>query len=293
MGLARGQRLGPLHGVPVTFKDTLDTAGVRTTAGSLLFAERAPSRDATVVARLRAAGAIPLAKTNVPEFALWWETDNRVFGLTRNPWNPERTAGGSSGGEAAAIATGLSPLGIGSDLGGSIRQPAHYCGVVGLKPTHGLVPFRGHWPATLLGFNHVGPIARSVADISLALSVLAGPNRGISPSRSATRGVPRVGVLAMAPSDPSMPKCELPSKPQAKRLKVRATTSTRYRFPASTDTTGTRGRCRSTTPRPPGGTSSGSSATGGTTSIPPFAVECLRRRARPATWPRRRQPPLR
>ena len=172
----RGDELGPLHGVPFTIKDSLDTAGIRTTRGSRLFADHVPAEDATVVTRMLDAGAIPLGKTNVPEFVLWWETDNLVFGLTSNPWNLDRTAGGSSGGEAAAIASGLSPLGIGSDLGGSIRLPAYYCGIVGFKPTHGLVPLTGHWPDTAQRFMHVGPLARSVEDAALALSVVAGPD---------------------------------------------------------------------------------------------------------------------
>jgi aspartyl-tRNA(Asn)/glutamyl-tRNA(Gln) amidotransferase subunit A len=171
-----GGELGPLHGVPFTVKDSFDTAGVRTTRGSRLFTDRVPDSDAAVVARLRAAGAIPIAKTNLPEFALWWETDNRLFGRTANPWDSGRTAGGSSGGEAAALGAGLTPLGLGSDLGGSIRLPAHYCGVVGLKPTHGRVPLTGHWPEVLLGFMHAGPLARSVGDAWLALAVLAGPD---------------------------------------------------------------------------------------------------------------------
>ena len=172
----RGEELGPLHGVPFTIKDSFDTAGTRTTRGSRFFADRVPAGDAAAVARLRAAGGIALAKTNLPEFALWWETDNLVFGRTVNPWDPERTAGGSSGGEAAAIAAGLSPLGLGSDLGGSIRLPAHYCGVAGLKPTHGRVPLTGHWPEVMLGFMHAGPLARSVRDVALALSLIAGPD---------------------------------------------------------------------------------------------------------------------
>ena len=172
----RGGELGPLHGVPFTIKDSFDTAGVRTTRGSRLFSERIPARDAAVVTRLKEAGGIPLGKTNLPDFALWWETDNLVFGRTVNPWNPERTPGGSSGGEAAAVAAGLSPLGVGSDLGGSIRLPASYCGVAGLKPTHGRVPVTGHWPETLLGFMHVGFLARSARDVALALSVTAGPD---------------------------------------------------------------------------------------------------------------------
>jgi aspartyl-tRNA(Asn)/glutamyl-tRNA(Gln) amidotransferase subunit A len=174
--VARGDELGPLHGVPFTIKDSFDTAGVRTTRGSRLFADHVPDEDAEVIRRLVGAGAIPLAKTNLPDFVLWWETDNLVFGRTVNPWNPARTAGGSSGGEAAAIAAGLSPLGIGSDLGGSIRLPAHYCGVAGLKPTHGRVPVTGHWPETLLRFLHVGFLARSAADIALALAVTSGPD---------------------------------------------------------------------------------------------------------------------
>lgn len=171
-----GEDVGPLHGVPFTIKDSFDTAGVRTTRGSRLFAEHVPAEDAEVVRRLVAAGAIPLAKTNLPDFVLWWETDNLVFGRTVNPWDPERTPGGSSGGEAAAIAAGLSPLGIGSDLGGSIRLPAHYCGVAGLKPTHGRIPTTGHWPEVLLRFMHVGFLARAVGDVALALAVTAGPD---------------------------------------------------------------------------------------------------------------------
>ena len=172
----RGDELGPLHGVPFTVKDTFDTAGLRTTRGSRLFADRVPERDASVVARAKAAGAILVGKTNTPEFALWWETANLVFGRTSNPHDPTRSSGGSSGGEAVALATGMSSLGIGSDLGGSIRLPAHYCGVVGLKPTHGRVPLTGHFPETLFRFTHAGPLARSVRDAALALSVLEGPD---------------------------------------------------------------------------------------------------------------------
>lgn len=213
--LTRGDGLGPLHGVPCTVKDCFDTAGVRTTRGSLLFADRVPETDAAVVSRLRAAGAIPLAKSNTPEFALWWETDNLVFGRTANPWNTERTAGGSSGGEAAAIAAELSPLGVGSDLGGSIRMPAHYCGVVGLKPTHGRVPLTGHWPEVLLGFMHAGPLARSVEDAWLALAVLEGPDgrdwlavpAPRLPDPGPLPGAVTVGVLdddAFGPVDPEV-----------------------------------------------------------------------------------------
>ena len=165
---------GPLHGVPFTIKDTFDTAGVRTTRGSLLFTDHVPAEDATAVARLVAAGAVPIGKTNTPEFALWWETGNLVFGRTVNPHDSDRTAGGSSGGEAAAVASGMSAFGLGSDLGGSIRLPAHYCGAVGFKPTHDLVPLAGHWPETLLAYWHAGPMTTSVRDAELVLAVLAG-----------------------------------------------------------------------------------------------------------------------
>ena len=172
--IMRGESWGPLHGVPFTIKDCIDNEGVRTTRGSKLFEDYVPAADATAVSRLQEAGGIFLGKTNMPEFALWWETGNRVFGRTENPWKKGRTPGGSSGGEASAIAAGMSPLGVGSDVGGSIRQPAHYCGIVGLKATHGRVPLTGHWPEVLLRFMHVGPLARSVRDVALALSVLSG-----------------------------------------------------------------------------------------------------------------------
>src|SRR5499433_580064 len=171
-----GHDLGPLHGVPFTVKDCIDTAGLQTTRGSRLFANYVPSTEATAVLRLKAAGGILLAKTNVPEFSFDRETANAVLGRSVNPWNPERTPGGSSGGEAVAIAAGLSPLGVGSDLAVSIRGPAHYCGIVGLKATHGRIPLTGHWPETLRRFWHVGPMARTVRDTALALGILAGPD---------------------------------------------------------------------------------------------------------------------
>ena len=167
---------GPLAGVPFTIKDSFDTAGVRTTRGSLLFADHVPDADATVVARLRAAGGIPLAKTNLPEMSYWTETDNLVAGRTLNPYDPDRTPGGSSGGESAAIAAGLSPLGLGSDVAISVRGPAHYTGIAALKPTHGRVPYTGHFPPVLGRWWHVGPMARSVRDLRLALSLIEGPD---------------------------------------------------------------------------------------------------------------------
>ena len=170
----RGESWGPLHGVPFTVKDCIDTAGIRTTGGSLIFERNVPDENATVVTRLLEAGGVMMAKTNLPEFALWWETDNRLFGRTNNPWDESRTPGGSSGGEAAAVSSRMSPLGIGSDVGGSIREPASYCGIVGLKATHGRIPLTGHWPDVLLRYMHVGPLTRTARDAALALSILSG-----------------------------------------------------------------------------------------------------------------------
>lgn len=149
---------------------------MRTTRGSLLFADHVPDRDATGVARLRAAGAIPLGKTNLPELSYWTETDNRVAGRSLNPYDPARTPGGSSGGESAAIAAGLSPLGLGSDVAISVRGPAHDTGIAALKPTHGRVPCTGHVPDVLRRWWHAGPMARSVRDLRLALTLLEGPD---------------------------------------------------------------------------------------------------------------------
>jgi Asp-tRNA(Asn)/Glu-tRNA(Gln) amidotransferase A subunit family amidase len=175
-GVIRGEFLPPLHGVPFTTKDCFDAVGLRTTRGSMLFADRVAMADATAVRRMQEAGAIHLGHTNMPEFAFWWETGNEIYGRTCNPWDLEMTCGGSSGGEAAAIAAGLSPLGLGSDVGGSIRQPSSFCGIVGLKPTHGRVPLTGQWPEVMLRYMHAGPMARSVRDVCLALSILSGPD---------------------------------------------------------------------------------------------------------------------
>ena len=170
----RGDPLGPLHGVPYTLKDCIETAGLPMSLGSRIYDGYVSRQDAEVYTRLKAAGGILLGKTNMPEFALWWETDNEVFGLTRNPWDLDRTAGGSSGGEVSAIAAGLSPLGLGTDLGGSIRAPASLCGVVGIKPTLGRIPYTGIQPQALHRAIHVGPIARTVGDVALGMSILAG-----------------------------------------------------------------------------------------------------------------------
>lgn len=174
--LMHGREVGPLHGVPLTIKDTIETLGLRTTSGSRLRTQHVPDCDATAVARLKAAGAIILGKTNTPEMAIPYETDNPIFGRTNNPHDLERTAGGSSGGEAAAIAACLSPAGLGSDLSGSIRVPAHFCGIVGLKPTAGRVPMDGHIPAATgplsLGAC-IGPMARRVEDLALLFRVIS------------------------------------------------------------------------------------------------------------------------
>ena len=171
-----GDELGPLHGVPFTAKDSIDTAGVATQRGSPIFKGRTPKADATSVARMKKAGGILLAKTNLPEFSYWIESDNLLSGRSNNPWDLTRTPGGSSGGESAAIAAGMSPLGLGTDLAISIRGPAAQTGIVSLKATHGRVPMTGIWPRAPRRFWHVGPMARSVRDLALALSQLAGPD---------------------------------------------------------------------------------------------------------------------
>src|SRR5215212_2236031 len=171
----RGDALGPLHGVPVSVKDNLETAGLRTTYGSHLFAEHVPDEDAVCVARLKAAGAIVVGKTSLPEFANKAICDSPLFGPTRNPWALDRVAGGSSGGAAAAVAAGLGPIAIGTDASGSIRIPAACCGVLGLKPTAGRVPqFPNPNPWEIA--SQVGPLARTAADVDLLLRVLSGPD---------------------------------------------------------------------------------------------------------------------
>ncbi len=173
----RGENLGPLHGIPMAHKDLADTAGIRTTYGSVLYADHVPAADALIVRRMIGAGAVTVGKTNVPEFGAGIHSTNEVFGSTRNPYNPALTAGGSSGGAAAALATGLIPLADGSDCGGSLRNPASFCNVVGLRPSLGRVaswptsdPF---WPLAV-----EGPMARTVGDVALLLSVLGQPDAG-------------------------------------------------------------------------------------------------------------------
>jgi len=175
-----GRPLGPLHGLPMTVKDVWETAGLVTTSGAAALANHVPADDALGVARLRQAGAIIFGKSNTPAYAGDWQTYNDVYGRTNNPWDVSRTAGGSSGGAAAAVAAGLTPLEFGSDIGGSIRNPSHYNGVYGLKPSWGVVPVRGHIPGPpgsllTVDVGVAGPIGRSVADLRVAFGVLAGP----------------------------------------------------------------------------------------------------------------------
>ncbi len=175
--LMRGEAVGPLHGVPVTIKDTIETAGLRTTSGSTIRQDYVPSVDAPAVARLRAAGAIILGKTNAAEMAMDYNADNPVFGRTNHPHDAKLTPGGSSGGEAVAIATGMSPGGLGSDLAGSVRIPAHFCGIAGLKPTTGRVPGELQFPPSSGPYSLgavIGPMARSVGDLRLLFRVLSG-----------------------------------------------------------------------------------------------------------------------
>jgi aspartyl-tRNA(Asn)/glutamyl-tRNA(Gln) amidotransferase subunit A len=171
-----GDEIGPLHGVPFTAKDSIDTAGVKTQRGSPIFRGRTPNADATSVARMKKAGGILIAKTNLPEFSYWIESDNLLSGRSNNPWDVTRTPGGSSGGESAAIAAGMSPLGLGTDLAISVRGPAAQTGIVSLKATHGRVPMTGIWPRVPRRFWHVGPMARSIRDLALAFSQLIGPD---------------------------------------------------------------------------------------------------------------------
>ncbi len=177
----RGTQLGPLNGVPLSIKSCIDVAGWPCPTGSLLRKDFVPKQDAPLVSRLKAAGAILLGNTNTPEFLMAYETDNLLTGKTSNPWDLAHSAGGSSGGEAAAIAAGCSAGGVGSDGGGSIRVPAHFCGICGLKPTPGRIPATGHFPPGAGAFSWlgvVGPMARTIADVRALFEVMAGPDAG-------------------------------------------------------------------------------------------------------------------
>ncbi|TGP51089.1 amidase [bacterium M00.F.Ca.ET.230.01.1.1] len=200
---ARGDVLGPLHGVPFTLKDAHDTAGIRTTAGFMPFADYVPKRDSPIVARLKAAGAVLVGKTNVATMLGGWQSDNPLFGRTGNPWDLLRTAGGSSGGAAAAVASGMTPFEVGTDMQDSIRLPAAFCGVYGLKPTErrvslaGAFPNPGVAPRSVRLMSCVGPLARSAEDLSLIYRIIAGPD-------GADTDLPPVPVE-------TMPKLELKS----------------------------------------------------------------------------------
>ncbi|HET7442882.1 MAG TPA: amidase [Terriglobales bacterium] len=177
----RGEIGGLLYGVPISIKNSIEVAGFKNEVGSRLRSGVVATKDATLVSRLRAAGAIILGVTNTPEFLMAWETDNLLYGRTNNPWDITRTAGGSSGGEAAAIASGCSAAGVGSDGGGSIRVPAHFCGICGLKPTPGRIPATGHFPNSVGPFallGVVGPMARTVADVQALFEIMAGADDG-------------------------------------------------------------------------------------------------------------------
>ncbi len=177
--LARGEIKGPLHGVPFTLKDAIETGGVTTTGGTLGRRTYVPAEDASVVKRLRGTGAILLGKTNCPEFGWAWESDNLIYGRTNNPWNLALSPGGSSGGESAIVSAGGSPLGLGSDAGGSVRFPANCTGIASIKPTSGRVPRTGHFPGpggTLDSLWQIGPLARRVEDLALVLQIISGPD---------------------------------------------------------------------------------------------------------------------
>ena len=218
--LARGEAVGPLHGLPHAFKDTHEVAGWRTTFGSPLREQYVPKRDDLVAERIRAAGVVTIGKTNVPEWAAGSHTFNPIFGTTRNPYDLSRSAGGSSGGAAAALASGMVPLADGSDMGGSLRNPASFNNVVGLRPSVGRVP---NWPTTN-GWELTsvgGPMARNVEDLALLLSVLAGPTRR-APLSLETPGSafapPLHGDLAGAPRRPlGRPRRRVPGGPRRRR----------------------------------------------------------------------------
>jgi amidase len=205
--LANGRRWGPLHGVPVTVKDQFATAGLRTTYGLPHFADFVPDADAPLIARLRRAGAVLLGKTNLPFAAYDWQCESPTFGRGNNPWDLSRTPGGSSGGSAAALAAGFSPLELGADVGGSIRLPSHFCGVAGLRPTEGALPLDGitppDRPRTVRHIVVAGPMARTVADLQVAWHVLhgAGPSSSSSPPSPADLRVAVSPELGGVPVD--------------------------------------------------------------------------------------------
>ena len=206
---------GPLHGIPIGLKDLIDTAGIKTTCGSALFAERVPREDAAVVRRLKAAGAVLIGKQNMQEFAWGGTSASSHYGPVRNPWDVERIAGGSSGGSAAAVAAGMCFGAIGTDTGGSVREPAAFCGLVGLKPTYGLVSLSGVFPLSL-SLDHVGPLCRSVTDAALMLQVIADYKKPVS----TTETRPRIGIARRPFFDDLDPEIESAFNDALKEIRV-------------------------------------------------------------------------
>lgn len=199
LALARGEHMGPLHGLPMTIKESYDIAGLPTTWGNPAWKDNVATADSVVVSRFKAAGAHFMGKTNVPFMLADFQSYNEVYGATVNPWDPGRTPGGSSGGSAVALATGMTGLESGSDIGGSIRNPAHFCGVYGHKPTHGIVPGRGQAPPGAVAepdLAVVGPMARSAADLKAALDIVAGPDVLTAPGWRLDLPAPRMTSLA-------------------------------------------------------------------------------------------------
>lgn len=228
----QNQRVGPLHGIPLTIKSCIDVAGWPCPAGSLLRRDYVPRADAPLVSRLRAAGAILLGNTNTPEFLMSYETNNLLTGRTSNPWNLDYSSGGSSGGEAAAIAAGCSMGGVGSDGGGSIRVPAHFCGICGLKPTPGRIPATGHFPPGAGAFGWigvVGPMACTIADVRALFEVTAGPDAGDAvsapvPLRSYSQKElrsTRIGILQSSALGNATPETRAAAQRAAKLLSDR------------------------------------------------------------------------
>src|ERR1700683_2970777 len=237
---AKSHSIGPLHGVPISIKSSIDVAGLPCECGSALRKGNVPSEDAPLVKRLRAAGAIILGNTNVPEFLMAYETDNLLYGRTNNPWDLSRTPGGSSGGEAAAIASGCSAGGVGSDGGGSIRIPAHYTGICGLKPTPGRIPSTGHFPGSAGPFAQlgvVGPMARTIRDVERLFEVMAGPDPGDPASapvplrRWSERGIRKLGVAHFVDDDatPVTPETAAAVRAAAEALRAQGFHVTEWR----------------------------------------------------------------
>lgn len=245
---AKKKPLGPLHGVPITIKEAFDVAGLRTTSSHPPLKDNVAKEDASLVARLRAAGAVILGKTNVPELCADFQTDSPIFGTTRNAWDARRTAGGSTGGGAVAVAARLSPLELGSDIGGSVRNPAHYNGIFSLKPTEWRVPGRGHVPdipgltRTVRYMGTFGPLARSVDDLDLALRIIAGPDGReaeaapvpLGPTPKLTAKGLRIAVLAANPLVPVSADTAAVVQATAKLLS-KAGAKVKYAEPAGLD----------------------------------------------------------